>query len=106
MGGVDRVHTSFMSYWELQSEEQDPQERTWARQLYEHHLLNYVHYHNWFSRWGDNDVGCDVCEAPAQYHAHIFWVGFYGSMRDDLAGAANIARTDPQAWKEKNMKTS
>jgi class 3 adenylate cyclase len=101
--GVDRVHRSFVNYWELLQSADGAEDQTFAQQLYEHHLLTFVHYHNWFS--ADHDVKCDVCETPGMYKAHIFWVGFYGSMREDMAGMANI-RTDATAWKEKNMKPS
>lgn len=106
--GVDRVHTSFMSYWNLlQSENPDPQDNIWARRLYEHNLLMFVHYHNWFS--SGHDIECDMCERPENYKAHIFWVGFYGSRREELAAVANMDSangTDPQEWAKKVLRST
>jgi len=67
-------------------------EATHSFQDYEHSLLNYVFYHNWYARRGyceDREGSCANI-----YYSHLFWIGIMGpeSEEADITKNANLAK--------------
>jgi len=74
-----------------------------SRGEYEHAILQYVYYHNWFARNGDPEEFCPTGNCADQYYSHLFWMGVTGknaSLVEAMASRAMIRDTDVGAWQD------
>eukprot|EP00929_Paragymnodinium_shiwhaense_P064891 TRINITY_DN32587_c0_g1_i1.p1 TRINITY_DN32587_c0_g1~~TRINITY_DN32587_c0_g1_i1.p1 ORF type:complete len:936 (+),score=275.60 TRINITY_DN32587_c0_g1_i1:236-3043(+) len=60
---------------------------------YDQALLNYVYYHNWFSRFFE-DCQQDNNLCANHYYGQLFWIGFQGTDRDAIMNKSRHAQLD------------
>jgi len=78
--GVDQVWTQFTQWTDQGTSLQKSQ--------YEDSILQFVYYHNWFSRH-DRNCGKGAVDSSKAYLTHVFWIGFSGKEPYVTAAAGN-----------------
>eukprot|EP00913_Durusdinium_trenchii_P016910 g15898.t1 len=64
---------------------------------YDKAMLQYIYYHNWFTK--QLPTGCPLTgtDCSATFDSHVFWVGFVGKNQSVLLDRASKARVDPNS---------
>jgi len=87
--GADVINEAFNQYLESNTTED--------KDKYDKAMLQYIYYHNWFTK--QLPTGCPLTgtDCSATFDSHVFWVGFVGKNQSVLLDRASKARVDPNS---------
>lgn len=84
--GADIINEAFNQYLESNTTED--------KTKYDKALLQYVYYHNWFTKQLPTGCPFDTSDCAVNFDSHVFWVGFVGKNQSVLLDRASKARVD------------